>query len=243
MRKAWISLLLAMTLLFSGCSAAPTGAPGGFEALFTTTETSLNDGHFFFDGIVLSVETEDRQISYYEAQMGKNTFYQVQVADDYEGCLPGEVVTVCVLGNYESFPNRETLKKGEEYQFDTALWVQGDQVVFLLPTFYTTLPARRGDQLYAGAEGKLQAVGTYAHYREELRARMEQTGYGPATVLAGVKESLQNAVEKNAQYFEALQFTDMDAAALNTTAQNAAARLQRANEALETWEGIKTILV
>lgn len=238
MRK-FAALLLAVALLLSGCGR---GAPEtDLDPLFTATETALSAGDFFFRGKVVSVLSTSRQISFYEADMGGNTFYGVEVTDDYFGCMPERIVTVCVLGSKEGFPNRTTLIKGREYLFDVSLWVQGEEPVFLLPTFYSALPEYRDGTLYWFDGEETVSPGRFEDYRARFDALA--ASYGPETVLTAVRERLALAAERNSgDFFTDLGFEQVDTDLLTQTAETAAALLARAEQTETSWEGIRELL-
>lgn len=234
--------LLALALLLCGCSEEAAGSVE-LESLLEKTEVSAAEGHVFFTGKVTSAMAEAKMISYYDAESEKSTFYKVEVTDDPFGCLPEQTLTVCVLGNTENFIDRTPLEKGKEYLFDTTLWVQEDQAVLLLPTFYLALPEREGDVLYyTDQAGKAMVKGSYQDYWTRLKELAAGQNYGPETVLAAAKDRLKSAAERDAAYFEGLGFTGLDRAALSATRQTAAALLAQAENAENTWEGIQALL-
>ncbi|MBQ8893769.1 MAG: hypothetical protein IJ043_05095 [Clostridia bacterium] len=239
-----LALLLALLLLLCGCSGqTESSGTKKLEDLFEKTAASLAEGHLFFTGKVTSALAEAKDISFYEAESEKNTFYKVEVTDDPFGCLPERTLTVCVLGNTENFIDRTPLQKGKEYLFDTTLWVQGEEAVLLLPTFYLVLPERQGDALYYTDQQTTAAVdGSYQDYLDQLRALAEENGYSAAGVLAAAKTRLESAVERDSAYFEALEFETVDSGALNTTIRTAKTLLAKANAAQPTWEGIEELL-
>lgn len=236
------ALLLALMLLLCGCSEKTSGTKD-LDELMEKTAVSLEEGHFFFAGKVTSAMAEAKMISFYDAEAEKSTFYKVEVTDDPFDCLPARTLTVCVLGNTENFSDRMTLEKGKEYLFDTTLWVQGEEAVLLLPTFYLALPERDGAILYyTDQEGKALVNGSYQDYLERLLELAEQESYGPGTVLEAAKNRLQSAAERGTAYFEELEFTNLDSAALSTTVQTAAALLEQAGRTEPTWAGIRELL-
>lgn len=238
-------LLLALCLLLTGCKDSGESAVKPMEELLEKTPASLAEGHFFFAGTVTSSATLPEMISYYETETEKNTFYTVEVTDDFFGCLPDRTLTVCVLGSTENFGSRAMLEKNAEYIFDTSLWVQEEEPVFLLSTFYEALPERSGESLFytTGQEGKAVVSGSYQDYRARLLALAEEAGYGPELVLSAAKDRLQSAVERDYAYFEALSFTVADSAALAITNQTAAALLDSAAATPASWEGIRGLLL
>lgn len=238
-----VALVLALALLLCGCGKKEASGTKTLESLMERTSASLEEGHFFFAGKVTSAVAEAKMISYYEAEAEKSTFYKVEVTDDPFGCLPSRTLTVCVLGNTENFSDRMTLEKGKEYLFDTTLWVQETEAVLLLPTFYLALPEREGDVLYYNDQaGKALVSGSYQDYLEKLAALAEEKQYSAATVLSAAKSRLQSASQRDAAYFEGLEFASVDTEALNTTVQTAAILLERANSTESTWAGIQGLL-
>lgn len=237
-----LALFCILLLLLCGCSGESGEGKGSMDTLFETTESALERGCFFFAGEVLGVKTDSRLISYYDAQMGENTFYSVRVTKDLYGCMPERNITVCVLGNSETFPDRTTLSKGKEYYFTAELWVEKEETIFLLPTFYKALPELREGGIYSEAEGKSAYCGSEEEYGGRLDALAETTGYSPAVVLQSIKNQLKNATLRDADYFEELEFEKVDAAALKQTASFAATLLQRAQATKETWEGLGELI-
>ena len=236
------ALLLAAVLLLGGCAKAPDGRVE-LEDLFEKTSASLAEGHLFFAGKVTSALAEPKQITYYDAETGKNTFYRVEITEDFFGCLPERTLTVCVMGNSENFAERENLEKGKEYLFDCALWMEEDQAILLLPTFYQALPERAEEKLLLTQEGKTSAVkGSYSDYKEKLQTMATESGYTSSLVLQKVKDQLQAASLKDVAYFEKLEFEKPDRELINATVAGASARVRAAEQAEESWEGIKELL-
>ena len=241
-KRNFIALLTVLLLLFCGCEQNAAGTVT-LDEYFEKAEISLEEGHFFFAGKILSAVAESKAISYYDAQTDKSTFFQVEVTEDPFGCMPEGTVTVCVLGNTENFADRVLPKKNKEYLFDTTLWVQQEKAVFLLPTFYDVLPRREGDALYyTDRTGTATVDMGYGEYREKLSALAQNTGYSPALVLKAVKERLKEAVRRDAAYFKELKFSNVDAEALALTNKTAEKLLEQAEHTETTWEGIKGLL-
>ena len=238
-------LMLCLLLMPSGCSSeqVPSNAVTA-EYLYERAEASQNGGHFFFAGEVLSVMTDAKQITYYEEQTAKNTFYQVEVTNDLFGCMPDRVITVCVLGTSEHFVDRFPLEEGEEYLFDTTLWVHGGAAVFLLPTFYENLPQISGDSLYyTDDSGKYLLDVDYEAYTVRLTEMAKETGYGAQKVLAAVKERLELAAkDRTVEHFEKAEFEKPDQELIKGVNRDAAALLRKAEKAPESWSGIEEFL-
>ena len=238
----FFALLLAAVLLLSGCAKAPD-AQVELEDLFERTSASLAEGHLFFAGRVTSALAEPKAITYYDAEAGKNTFYRVEITEDFFGCLPERTLTVCVMGNSENFAQRENLEKGKEYLFDCSVWMEEDQVILLLPTFYQVLPERAEEKLMLTQEEKTyMADGSYSDYKEKLQTLAQENEYSPSLVLQKVKEQLQAASLKDEAYFEELEFEKIDGDLIKATVAGASARLQAAEQAEKSWEGIKELL-
>lgn len=237
----WIAALLLILFLLCGCSKQE--GKGDFESLFTTAESSFQMGRFFFGGQVLGIKNDQRIISYYDAPMGDNTFYSVRVTQDFFGCMPERNITVCILGNSETFPDRASLEKGKEYLFEAALWMEGEEPIFLLPTFYSSLPTLKEGEAYAMEEGQRALCGSLDDYKSALLERAKKSGYSPASVLRGLKDQLKNAaVRADASYFKEKGFETVDSAALKETASAAAALLKKAEAAEATWKGIGELI-
>ncbi|MBQ7095933.1 MAG: hypothetical protein IJN80_05745 [Clostridia bacterium] len=237
----WIAALLLILFLLCGCSKQE--GKGDFESLFSTAESSFQMGRFFFGGQVLGIKNDQRIISYYDAPMGENTFYSVRVTQDFFGCMPERNITVCILGNSETFPDRVSLEKGKEYLFEAALWMEGEEPIFLLPTFYSSLPELKEEKAYAMEEEQRALCGSLEDYKSALLERGKEAGYSPATVLSGMKDQLKNAAGRgDASYFKEKGFERVDSAALQETASAAAALLKRAEAAEATWEGIGALI-
>ncbi len=235
--------LLAMALLLGGCKKDAVGSIAA-DLLYEKMGVSQQEGHFFFAGKVLSALSDSKQITYYEEQMEKNTFYQVEITDDFFGCMPDRVVTVCVLGGSENFPNRQALEPKAEYIFDTTLWLCDGEAVFLLPTFYDALPEKSGEDLYyTDRNGKGLLEDSYEDYKAAAIAMAETSGYSPETVLNSMKERLELAEkERTVARFEELKFADLDVAAVKAVNDLAVAYSEKCSTAEKTWEGIKDIL-
>lgn len=239
-----VALLLALLLLLCGCRAKQD--PAGMiktEVLFEKTAAALEEGHLFFAGRVVSVLAERKSISFYEAESKKNTYYKVEVTEDFFGCLPQRVLTLCVMGNSDNFTTRKLLEKDTEYLFDATVWVQGEEVILLLPTFYTGMPHRQGDAvLYTDTAGTKTAECDYNGYCATLRRMAEEQGYGPEKVLQHAKKRFEDATLRNADYFRELDFANIDEALLDATVQTARARLAQADKTTATWAGIGELL-
>jgi hypothetical protein len=238
-----IALLAALLLLLCSCGNKPAGDTVESASFLEKAAVSLQQGHLFFTGKVLSAVAESKTITYYDAQVEKSTFYRVEVTDDLFGCLPARTLTVCVLGRIENFSDRFNLEKNKEYLFDTTLWVQGEEAVLLLPTFYRALPERVEDTLYyTDAAGKAIMDCSYTAYRQKLLALAQEHQYTAATVLTAAKERLQTATRRDATCLEKLEITGLDRQEIATTVQTAQTLLERANSTATTWEGIRGLL-
>lgn len=242
MKRRIIALLAVFLLLLCGCDQKSNGVKP-MEELFEKTPVSMEEGHLFFAGKVKAASAIKQTISFYEAEAEKNTFYKVEVTDDPFGCMPDREVTVCILGAADTFNERTLLLEDKEYLFDTSLWVQGDEVVFLLPTFYESLPERDGDALYyTTAAGRSAVDGSYADYSARLSALAKENAYGPEQVLTAAKERFKSAKERDIAYFEKLKFEHLDGDVLTKTNQTAASLLEQADQAEKNWEGIRDLL-
>ena len=242
MRKMqWAALLMAALLLLGGCHREDPGALT-YETMFEKTESSLKEGHLFFAGKVLAVEKKAEQITYYDAPAAVNTFYRVEIEEDYFDLLPDRTFTVAVLGEEEHFANRTALEEGGVYLFDCTLWMQGEEMILLLPTFYNGLPQWEGQFLsFTEGNSRYAVEGTYQEYVEALKDLAKELGYGPKTVMEGAKARLQTAIQKDRAYFEDLKFEEADAAAIQATVQAAQKRLQAAQKLSETKEGVQEL--
>lgn len=242
MRKCSILCLLVLLLgLMGGCSE--DGGVLKKEKIFMRTETSVQEGHLFFTGEVLAIEKKAEQITYYDEPADQNTFYTVSVTDDYFGALPAKEITVCIYGTVQNNISRSELEEGKEYLFDVVPWVQGETVVFLLPTFYSALASRSEQDLYYVQGGTRYAIdATYDEYKEDLKEFAEGQGYAPATVLQKAKAQFEQAKERDVTYFKELKFKSLDTAAVEATVATAAKRLDRIASAEVSWEGVQGIL-
>lgn len=236
------ALLCALTLLLSGCAQTGSG-DYSFEEMTETMEYSMAEGHFFFAGKILSAGTNDQMITYYDVEAETNTVYQVQVTEDFFGCMPEEPVTVCIYGTTSNFVARSNLEKGKEYLFDTTLWVQGEEVIFLLPSFYEGMPERAGETLYYTVSGQTALVdGTFSDYKAYLTGLAAEQGYGPERVRAGMIAFLEEAAQKDVAFFEERSFTDLDQTHLTLTAATAAALLEQTKNTAADWTALEGLL-
>lgn len=242
MKRKIVVCLMALALLLTGCGKKETGTKS-LESLFEKTPVSLEEGHLFFTGKVTASSAARRAISYYELETDKNTFYQVEITDDPFGCMPDRTVTVCILGGAETFRERMALQKGKEYLFDVTVWVQEEEPVFLLPTFYSSLPEREGETLSITEKDGLKTVdGRYADYLDRLKTLAGENSYNPEKVLETLKERFRSAAERDAGYFKTLEFKNIDGESLKKTNQTASVLLAKAEETQKTWEGIRGLL-
>ncbi len=243
MRKIkWAALLLAALLVLSGCQKNDPGTLD-YEKVFAKTAASLKEGHLFFAGKVLEAEHKARPITYYDGETEVNTYYTVEITDDIFGLLPERTFTVCVMGTDEQFTSRTELEEEKVYLFDCTVWMQEEEVILLLPTFYNALPQQEGEYLsYIQENTRYGVEGTYEDYKKELKKMAQEQGYGPEAVLEGAKARLQTATQKDAAYFEALKFKAVDTAAVNATVEGAKARLQSAEKLPATEQGVKELL-
>ncbi|MBQ7935759.1 MAG: hypothetical protein IJ333_05365 [Clostridia bacterium] len=240
--RCLLGVLLAISLLLCGCEKTDSTLYP-LEDLTQTMESSLKTGHFFFAGKVTAAGINEQMISYYEEEAENNTFYQVEVTEDFFGCMPEEAITVCIFGTTGNFTSRTNLEEGKEYLFDTTLWVHGEEAVFLLPSFYLGMPQRSGETLYYTEAGQMAAVdGSFTQYKQHLSELAAKTGYTAESVLAAVTAQLETAVEKDAAYFEELSFEEIDTEHLETTTGTAQTLLAEAKETEPSWEAIRGIL-
>ncbi len=238
---SWLILLALLLTLLGGCS----GDAGILksEKVFMRTETSVQEGHLFFTGKVLSVSKLPEQITYYDEPVDQNTFYEVEVTDDYFNCIPDRTVTVCIYGTVANNVSRHELQKDGEYLFDVTAWMRGNEVVFLLPSFYSVLAEREGEYLYyTEADLRYSIDATYEEYKEALIALAEQHSYGPALVFQKIKANLEQAKTRDEAYFKELKFKAVDGTAIATTVAGAKLRLQQLSATQETWEGVRKVL-
>ncbi len=243
MLKRMVAILLAGTLLLGLTACKKSADQKGTESLLETAEVSMNEGHFFFVGKVLSVVNEQKMITFYDAETEKNTFYQVEITDDLFGCMPEKVITVCIYGTGTFFKNRKSLEKGKEYFFDTRLWVDEEKAVYLLPTFYSGLPERQGDRLLLSEPEETYDLGRPEDYREDLLALANRVGYGAKTVMAGMKSQLELAVQNsNKAHFDGVEVKETDENFLARVTATAQRLLEKAKDAESTWNGIKGVL-
>lgn len=237
------ALLLVLSLLLCGCGEKKSELQAEMDSFLQDAETALAQGEFLFVGKVLGKVTEDRLITYYDADMGENTFYSVEVTEDLYGCMPDRTITVGILGNSETFPDRTPLSKGKEYYFQTYLWVEGDQIIFLLPTFYTALAEREAGMIYATINGERHFCGSEEEYREALKQAEERAEYGPMAVWKTAEASFGAAYGRStAAYFEKLEISVKDPETLEKTEETAYKLLQEIKKTEKSWEGLGDLL-
>lgn len=241
MRRHLIGALLVLSLLLTGCSSGSKDVQKrSTELLLEEAAVSMEEGHLFFRGKVLSVTNESRQITYYDAETGKNTFYQVEVTEDLFGCMPERIITVCVAGTSESFSQRQTLVKNREYFFDTRIWADETQAIFLLPTFYDALPECRDETLLQSYAEITYDLGEPDAYSQALKELADEKGYGPEQVRQAALSQLTLAKDNsNKDHFDALEFETLDEAALAEITATAETLLNKLESVPATWSGIK----
>lgn len=241
LRRTLPALLMILCLLLSGCQKKKEGVP--FEDLVLTMENSLEQGHFFFAGKVLSAGNHSTPISFYDLETETNTVYQVEVTEDYFGCMPEEPITVCIFGTKNNVVGRSLLEKDKTYIFDTTLWVHGEEIIYLLPSFYKGMPEISGESLYYTEYNKRDIVNeNYAHYKEYLTKKAEDGSYGPELVLTSMKELLTNAAERDEAYFAQKNFEHLDSAHLVQTVSTAKTVLKELENTAASWAAIKEVL-
>lgn len=220
----WIAMILAVAMLLCGCSKSEDDVLT-LESLFYRTEVAMQEGQLFFAGKVLNVVKQDRAITYYERETIENTFYEVEVTEDFFGFMPERTLTVCVMGTGEHFVSRTELNKGEEYIFQVQAWAGEEEMLFLLPTFYEAMPQKDGEYLYYTKGNSRYAVdGGYEEYKQMLLDLADQYSYTAQGVGESIFSNLQEASKRNAAYFEKLEFKTIDRATLDSIAAFAAAR-------------------
>lgn len=235
------ALLLVIILLLAGCSQTTDESAMKLENLFERTEVAMEEGQLFFAGKVLSVEKKARAITYYESETAANTFYEVEVTEDFFGFLPDRTLTVCVMGTTDHFLSRTELKKGGEYLFQVNAWAGEEEMLFLLPTFYEAMPQREGDYLsYTKGDLRYAVDSGYEEYKQMLSDLAGQYGYSAAGVGKAISENLQLASQKDAAYFEELEYENIDRAAVESIAAFAAERSKLAPP--RTGDEIKELL-
>lgn len=206
----WIAVVLLLALLIGGCSNAKDDVMT-LESLFYRTEVAMEEGQLFFAGKVLSAKNQARAITYYESETAANTFYEVEVTEDFFGFMPDRTLTVCVMGTEENFVSRTELEQGKEYLFQVNAWAGEEEMLFLLPTFYEALPQREGEYIYYTKSNKRYAVdGRYEEYKQMLFDLADQLGYSAKRVGEAISSNLELASQKNASYFEALEYQNID---------------------------------
>jgi hypothetical protein len=237
----WLWLIVAIVLLLGGCKKEA----GFFQIseVFKRTETSIKDGHLFFTGKVVSVAKDPRQITYYDEQAELSTFYTVEITEDYFEAMPDRQITVCIFGTSANNGSRNELQKGKEYLFDVSPYMLQNEVVFLLPSFYTALAQREGDTLfYMDGNVRYGIEGTYTQYKEELKQLAQSLSYGPAVALKKAKTNFERSVNNDTEYFTELKFENLDADAIQTTVAAAKLRLQRLALAGNSWKDLREVL-
>lgn len=239
-RLNWIAWVLLFAVLLCGCSKSQEDVMK-LEDLFYRTEVAMEEGQLFFAGKVLSVQKQDLDITYYESETVANTFYEVEVTEDFFGFLPERTLTVCVMGTGEHFISRTEPEKGGEYLFQVKPWAGEEEMLFLLPTFYEALPRREGEYIYYTKGNQRYAVdGGYEDYKQMLKDYADRYSYSAQGVGKAIHSDLQAASKKDAAYFEELDYKTIDRAALDGIAAFAAERGNTA--APKTAQEIKEIL-
>ncbi len=234
---AW---LLVFALLLCGCKGNQEELMK-LEDLFYRTEVAMEEGQLFFAGKVLDVNHQDRAITYYESETVANTFYQVEVTEDFFGFMPERTLTVCVMGTGEHFVSRTELEEGKEYLFQVKPWAGEEEMLFLLPTFYEAMPQQEGEYLYYTKGNRRYAVdGSYEDYKQMLLDLAEQYSYSAQGVGEAILTNLQAASTRDTAHFEELEFKTIDREAIDSVA--AFAKKRSENSAPKTAEGIKEIL-
>ena len=223
-KRNWLAMVLSFALLLCGCSKTDENVLK-LEDLFHRTEVAMQEGQLFFAGKILSVQKQDRAITYYESETAANTFYEVEVTEDFFGFLPERTLTVCVMGTDEQFISRTEPEKGGEYLFQVNTWAGEEEMLFLLPTFYEAL-LQRVDEYIFYTKGNLRYAvdGGYEEYKQMLFDLAEQYGYSAQGVGEAILANLQAASKKDAAYFEELKFETIDRAAVDGIAAFAAER-------------------
>lgn len=238
---AAVALIAGLLVWYFWDQTAGTSEMG---LVYERMSVSLERGSFFFAGEVLSSQTDTKQITFYEEEMPKSTFYRVKVTEDYFGCMPERELTVCVGGSGESFRNRMPLEEGKEYVFEATLWLMDGKAIFLLPSFYDVLPEISDGDLYVtDLSGKYLLEDDYATYCAQMKALAKEVGYGPETVLRAMDMRLELAAnDRNVIFFKNQKFTKLDEGAIQAVNRNAAALRERLSATEKTWEGIKELL-
>lgn len=238
----FLCAVLAAMLLLTACSKSDPSVLS-LDTLFYRTEASLAEGHLFFAGRVVSATQQNRAITYYDSETEANTFYEVEVTEDFFGCLPARTLTVCVMGTDAHFVSRTELRSDTEYLFDVNAWAGEDEMLFLLPTFYEALPQREGEYIYyTKGETRYAVEGDYAAYKQALFAMAEEQGYGPAAAWNAIQANLQSAAKKDAAYFKELKFEAIDKEAIGQVTAFAADRLAQIKTAPKAWAEIQEVL-
>lgn len=239
-RLNWIAWVLLFAVLLCGCSKTEEDVMK-LEDLFYRTEVAMEEGQLFFAGKILSVQKQDRAITYYESETVANTFYEVEVTEDFFGFMPERTLTVCVMGTEEHFVSRTEPEEGKEYLFQVKAWAGEEEMLFLLPTFYEALPQREGEYIYYTKGNQRYAVdGGYEDYKQMLKDLAEQYSYSAQGVGESILTNLQEASKRDAAHFEELEFKTIDRETIDGIAAFAAERGNIA--APKTAQQIKEIL-
>lgn len=238
----WAAMLLIALLILSGCQKTDPGTLT-YETVFEKTSASMKEGHLFFAGKVLEKRVETTPITFYDSEAEANTFYTVQVTDDFFDLLPDRKFTVCVMGTPDQFTNRTDLEKNGIYLFDCSVWMQEDELILLLPTFHNALPRREGKYLSYTENGTRYGVeGTYEDYKEHLKKMAADHGYGAGMAMDHIRDRLTLATQKDVAYFENLGFESIDTALVKATSDAADTRLLAGAGVASTAEGVKELL-
>lgn len=234
-----LALLLVAALLLCGCASKKQEEQAKMDSLIEGVEGSFGSGDLLFIGKVLGRAAEDRLITFYDADMGKNTFYSVEITEDLYGYMPDRVITVAVLGNSETFPDRTLLSKGGEYYFRAHPWVEGEDVIFLLPTFYTSLAEREEGMIYTTIGDVRYQCGSEEDFLKAIKEAEERAEYGLSRVWRCTEESLAAAYGRSTvEQMEELKIAVKDPQTLKKTEERAYQLMQKMKNAEKSREGL-----
>lgn len=117
-----------------------------FSTLFSKT---MLQQHSLIIGTIDRITTEQQLIEFYQTDLTTYTRLEVTVSQNLTQRFSNTNITVYLLGDSVSFPNREQFVEGQQYVLRLLPWVIGEEIVYLLtPTESTYYLVRDNHLLY-----------------------------------------------------------------------------------------------